>query len=324
MKTILHFANQDELNTLPNNILSTAHLVTYGVPCLNSEYTDRVMVYKNRAGNQNICISQEQLSILQDCVLNDKPQPEFMKTQAQKAQDVINRLKEKDNTASFYKARLAKMEGDLFPSGYVDCPGLISYPYDKIEDRFSRIEKILGVVQSPCGISLERLENCEFYLKNIYWRLSKLDNAIYPTQKDVDCMQPVITLAGRVKRLEDKLGINLAFTDLNRSLQHIENVWNCVNLAIDNKKCNVSKFKVGDTIVLGDAEYIIDYYCNDKHVYHLHRDLNVFSGSKEFVEINFKLKETPYVCPVLIKHQQALQDALQDKFGKTQPVAWQG
>jgi hypothetical protein len=322
MKTILHFSCEALVLKVPNFIIGTAHLVTFTVPSMNGEYEDRAIVYKNRAGNQNVCISLEQLRILQDCVLNNKPQPEFMKTNTQKAQEIADelihkRLKKleaalipkdfsidspglpisfrpfrerikritgilgyipmagdgdsaqlsiceallkekqegKDNTISFYKVRLAKMEVDLFPSGYVDLPGLTYWNFLPIEVRFSRIERILGVVKSPGEISLARLENTEYHFYGITTRLGNLEIALFPTRKEIMEMKPVITLEGRFKRLEEKLGVNMAFTDLDHRLKHIEDAWQCTKAM------------------------------------------------------------TPYVCPVL-KHQQALQDALQDAFGK--------
>lgn len=321
MKTILHFANQNDLKLLNHHILGLAHLITYTVPCMNGDYEDRVVVYKNRAGNQGKEISHIQLKILQDCVLNDKPQPEFMKSSAQKAQDAIKRMQEKqkqerDDTINFYKHRLEKMEGDLFPSGYIDGPGPVTFPYDKIEDRFSRIEKMLGVVKSPGDISLARLENVEYHFYGITTRLGNLEIAIFPTQKDVDHMRPVITLEGRFKRLEEKLGVNLAFTDLDHRLKHIEYAlkyaWNCMksyreferilNTTPINTKGIQPMLTIGKYVVYQDTSYT--------------SDSSVLMGFKGKVTIGKPEINAPYVCPVLIKHQEALQNALQDAFRK--------
>ena len=221
MKTILHFSCEALVLKVPNFIIGTAHLITYSIPCMDGEYREMVKVYRNRAGNHDNLITLEQLRILQDCVLNDKPQPEFMKSNAQKGNDIARDI---------MFNRIRKLEDDIFPNESL-C---ILVEGNIANIRLSRIEKKLGVVMSP-GDDLGRLETCEFNLKNVYWRLNRLDKEIYPTQKDVDGMKPVITLDSWMLRLEEKLGVTLAFTDMNHRLRHIEDAWECTKMIYNGK-----------------------------------------------------------------------------------------
>jgi hypothetical protein len=104
----------------------------------------------------------------------------------------------------------------------------------------------LGVIKSSGDISLDRLENTEYHFYGITTRLGNLDNAIFPTRKEIIDMRPVTTLEGRFKRLEEKLGVNMAFTDLDHRLKHIEDAWSCTKLAKETQY--VPKYKVGDVI----------------------------------------------------------------------------
>ena len=189
-----------------------------------------------------------------------------------KSYEVEEKKSINDFVRNIWNSRLKKLEVELFPAGYVDCSGLKAFD---IPERLSRIEKKLGVVQSP-GDDLGRLENCEGMLKITYWRLNRLDREIYPTQKDVDGMSATITLDGWMEKLERKLGVNLAFTDIDHRLKHIEDAWACTKMSMDK---SLNSF---DT-------HLIKELC--------------------------KQKEPTYVCGCL-KHQQALQDALQEKFGE--------
>jgi len=224
MKTIIHLPSWEAIQRVPNDLIAISHLITYSVQTMNGEYAPRVVVYKTRNGMQGHHISHEQLQILQDAVLNDKPLPEFMKSNWQKAQEICDELKECRNSNSHktIQSRLKKLESDLFPPGHYYDITSVNVPTNK--DRLSIIEKKLGVVQSP-GDDLGRLENCEFHLKNTYWRLRKLDDEIYPTKKDVEGMPATITYDGWMKRLEEKLGVDLAFTSIDHRLRNIEKAW---------------------------------------------------------------------------------------------------
>jgi hypothetical protein len=214
---------------------------------MNGEYNPRVMVYKSRhTTGQGYTITQEQARILQDCVLNNKTPPDFMNLEklrnqerlyrvgsVEEAREVLNKASNReilDEVArrNDINRRLRKLEEDLnvYPDETI-CPILV---VDNVTQRLSQIERKLGVVKSP-GDDLGRLEQCEFYLKNTYWRLNKLDEEIYPTRKDIYEMPAVITLDGWCQRLETRLGVNLAFTDVNHRLKHIEDAWCCTKAA---------------------------------------------------------------------------------------------
>lgn len=222
-KVILYESFSDYEKSSKDKIFK-AYLVGYKVEVMNGDYAHQIKVVKNRYGNYGINLTQSQWEILIDCVLNDKPQPDFMKTISQED-------KERDAIINFYKARLAKTEVDLFTAGYVYCPELPSFSSVTIEERFSRIEKILGVNQGPNDISLARLENMEYHFNGIKTRLGTLENDIFKTFQDVMELKPITTIEGRFKRLEDKLGVDLSFTDLDHRLKHIEDAWNCTKLA---------------------------------------------------------------------------------------------
>jgi hypothetical protein len=195
---------------------------------------------------------------------------------------------------------LVKLEKDILPNGYVDCPGLLSFSSVPINERLSRIEKKIGVVQSP-GDDLGRLENCETHLKITYWRLRKLDEEIYPTQKDVDGTKATVTLDGWMDKLEKKLGVNLAFTDMNHRLKHIEDAWNCTKFALDSDKGIQPRYQLGKYWVYQDKS-----------------DSPLLMEYKGKVTISKPEVYAPYVCPPL-KHQQDLQNSLQDVFGEYVP-----
>jgi len=234
MKTIIHLPSWEAIQQVPNDIIAISHLITYSVQTMNGEYAPRVVVFKNRMGNEGISISYEQLQILQDAVVNDKPVPEFMKSNCQKAQEICDELRNDRNSNSqkTIQSRLKKLESELFPAGH--CYSINSVNTPTNADRLSRIEKKLGVVQSP-GDTLGRLETCEFHLKNTHWRLRKLDDEIYPTTKDVEGMPFTTTYDGWMKRLEDKLGVDLAFTSIDHRLKHIEDAWACTKAAYNGK-----------------------------------------------------------------------------------------
>jgi hypothetical protein len=249
MKTILHFTSWEDMNQANKKTILGADLVTYDIQTMNGEYNPRVMVYKSRhTTGQGYTITQEQARILQDCVLNGKTSPDFMNLEklrnqeclyrvgsVEEAREILNKVSNReilDEVArrNDINRRLKKLEDDLFPAGYVDCTGLETFHSVPVKERLSRIERKLGVVQSP-GDDLGRLEQCEFHLKNVYWRLNRLDEEIYPTRKDIYAMPATITLDGWMEKLEKKLGVNLAFTDMNHRLKHIEDAWSCTKAA---------------------------------------------------------------------------------------------
>jgi len=232
MKTILHFSCEALVLKVPNFIIGTAHLITYSIPCMDGEYREMVRVYKNRAGNHGNLITHEQLSILQDCVLNDKPQPVFMKSNAQKGNDIARDI--------LYD-RLCKLEKEVFPSGYFDCPGLESFLSVPFSQRLLRMEKKLGVIKSPsCDIG--RLENCENLLKSIKEELNILDEKVFSTREDIHKMKSVTTLDGQFKRLEEKLHISTPYDILTERVERIKIAWRCHELPY------IPKYKAGETV----------------------------------------------------------------------------
>lgn len=302
-KVLLFTDKRNAETTIYRNKCNTAYLVGYFVDIMDGDYEPEIFVYKNRGGNQGFSITKAQWGILKDCVENDKPQPEFMKTIAQKE-------KERDNTISIYKSRLAKIEGDLFPLGYCEYLGNKSFESFSLEERFSRIANKLGIKLSN-EISLDNLEKCEFWLKNIVTRLKRLDAEIYTTIEDVSNIPKSTTYDGWIKGIEEKFGIIGCVTrygDFSIRLEKIEDAWNCMKLAID------SKFKMPYTYGIQFIQSLGKY-----DVYQ-----NISYSSDSSVLMGFKGKVTwlkteinaPYVCPVLIKHQEVLQNALQDAFRK--------
>lgn len=226
MKTILHFANYDTYNQLGLSISSMAHLITYEI--FFSEYEPiRVKVVKNRNGIQGIDITKEQLLILQDCVVNDKHQPEFMMSNYQKSQKIIREENTRKEVLYIWDSRLRKLEDELFPCGYRDCDALknIQNPLC-IFERLSRIREKLGVeLTDEC--SLDNLEKCEFWLKDLNKRLNNLECDIYPSAEEIFNMKPVTTLDGQLGRLEKKLGVNFIHSTIADRLTRIEATWIC-------------------------------------------------------------------------------------------------
>ena len=305
---VLLFTNKQNVDfRFFRNKCHTAYLIGYFIDMMDGEYEPRVFVYKNRGGNHGFSITKAQWSILKDCVENDKPQPEFIKTIAQKE-------KERYNTISIYKSRLAKMEGDLFPSGYCDYPGNKSFESFSLEERFSRIANKLGIELSN-EINLDNLEKCEFWLKNIVTRLKRLDAEIYTTIEDVSNIPKATTYDGWIKGIEEKFGIIGCVTrygNLNMRLEKIESAW---KLKKETREWHYgSKYKMPYT---NGIQFI-----QSLGKYDVYQDISYSSDSS--VLMGFKGKVTwlkpeinaPYVCPVLIKHQEVLQNALQDAFGK--------
>jgi hypothetical protein len=338
MKSIIHFSSWEDMQRASPSTTRMMHLVTYDVQTMNGEYCPMVAVYKNRDGRHGMRITQEQYRILLDCVLNDKPQPDFMMSDEQKAQKIANDLEYNRTTRRMWNCRLKKLEDDLFPNMSLCILG----ECDLMQVRLSRIEKKLGINQGP-GDDLGRIEQCEFYLKNTYWRLNKLDKEIYPTQKDINEMPGVITIDGWCQKFENRLGVNLAFTDLDHRLKHIEDAWECTKNApmpsirkLDDEIsrladigrrltkleaylfptgfyagsfCEIKAFPIEFRLARIEERLVVqkqgDTLCRLQHCETI---VAYMEKAKP------KAEETPYVCPVL-KDQKALQDALQDFFG---------
>ena len=159
MKTILHFTDRNELKLLNHHILGLAHLITYTVPCMNGDYEDRVVVYKNHAGIQGGEISHSQLKILQDCVLNDKPQPEFMKTYVPKFpigykyghENGTNWIKEiigfgigSDGISPTYKSKFINKVGDSEEYAH-----FVDERYGKLLELIKPHLEYLGTINTP-------------------------------------------------------------------------------------------------------------------------------------------------------------------------------
>lgn len=247
--TIKHYESKEAYQTnCSGNDIMTSDLISY------SFEGDYVFIVKSRYSKNDIIINIPQYLELVNCTLKNKPY------------DVEEKKSSNDFVRNIWNSRLKKLEDDLFPSGYADCPGINPWRAAEITERLSRIEKKLGIYKEE-GCDLNRLEKCEFSLDHIKLRLNNLDVAVFSTREEIYSMKTVITLDGQFKRLEEKLGVNLAFVDMNHRLKHIEDAWKA-------------------------------------HEWHY--------GSKNKMPYT---KETPYVC-LILKHQQALQDALQEKFGE--------
>jgi hypothetical protein len=139
---------------------------------------------------------------------------------------------------------LCKLEEEVFPYGYVDFPRLETFSSVPIKERISRLEKKLGVVQTPSD-DFDRLKNCENCLKSIKKELNILDEKVFSTREDIHDMKPVITIDGQIKRLEDKLGVldyNPNATMLHR-WERLKNAWSC-----RKKSTYIPKYKAGETV----------------------------------------------------------------------------
>lgn len=191
-KIILHLSDFSQVELLPFNLQVMAHLITYDVP---EGYT---IVYKSRNCRQGIKITHSQLSILQQCVLNDEQAPEF--TNTIKSEDSTKKVK-KDKLKDIYINRLNTLENDMFNITYYD---------ESIGDRIKFIEQELGIISND-EISLDRLEKCEFWFKNMVYRVNKLEESIFNTSEKVHCMRAVLTFEGRLYRLERALKISFDF-----------------------------------------------------------------------------------------------------------------